>query len=287
MSILANLPWCLILAALPACGGAPPPSAPTELVARACVALPSTPSDPAWNEAPTFDAPLLLQDMVEPRELQLGVERVRARALCDGARVAFRLEWDDSTRDDELRPGGFSDACAVQLPAQRSVDVPAPQMGEGGKPVEITFWRASWQATVDGRSDALQELYPGAAIDHYPFEAAPLEASADRQREMVALYSPARALGNSMTGPRSTPVQELAASGPGTLAESAPQRADGRGERTASGWAVVIARDLPGGFAPGGASQVAFAVWDGARQEVGARKMRSAWIPFVLEGAQP
>jgi DMSO reductase family type II enzyme heme b subunit len=278
----------LILAALAsACSRAPQASAPTEVVAQICSALPAAPSDPTWQSAPAFEAALLLQDMVEPRELEVAVERVRVRALCDGARIAFLLEWDDATRDDELRPGRFSDACAVQLPSQLAVDLPAPQMGEGGKPVEITFWRASWQAVVDGRPDDLQSLYPGAAIDHYPFEAAPLEASADRQRAMVALYAPARALGNSMAGERSTPVQELVASGPGTLAEGPPHRADGRGERTATGWAVVIARDLPSGFAPGASSQVAFAIWEGSRQEVGARKMRSAWIPLTLEGAQP
>jgi len=275
----------LSAALLSACREQPQASAPTEVVVHPRAALPADPADPAWQGAPAFEAPLLLQDMVEPRQLEASTSSLRVLALSDGSRIAFRLEWDDATRDDELRPGGFSDACAVQLPAQVAVDVPAPQMGEGGKPVEITFWRASWQATVDGRSDALQELYPGAAIDHYPFEAAPLEASADRQREMVALYAPARALGNSMAGARENAVQELVATGPGTLSEGASRRADGRGVRTSSGWAVVISRELPPGLTPGAAAQVAFAVWEGSHQEVGARKMRTAWVPLSLEVA--
>ena len=45
----------------------------------------------------------------------------------------------------------FPDACAVQLPAKLEPTVPAPQMGEAGKTVEITYWRAAWQAVVDGR----------------------------------------------------------------------------------------------------------------------------------------
>jgi hypothetical protein len=277
---------CLLCVALAAaCREQPRASAPSEVVAHARVALPAGPTDPAWLDAPVLKAPLLLQDMVEPRQLAVSTESVRVRALSDGSRLAFLLEWDDATRDDELRPGGFSDACAVQLPAAVAVDVPAPQMGESGKPVEITFWRASWQATVDGRPDELQQLYPGAAIDHYPFEAAPLAASADRQREMVALYAPPRALGNTMAGPRERPVQELVATGPGTLAEGGARRADGRGERTARGWAVVISRELPPGLAPGATTQVAFAVWEGTSQEAGARKMRTAWIPLVLEVA--
>jgi len=45
---------------------------------------------------------------------------------------------------------------AVQLPAATTPDVPAPQMGEEGKPVEITYWSAIFQATVNGRKDDIQ-----------------------------------------------------------------------------------------------------------------------------------
>jgi DMSO reductase family type II enzyme heme b subunit len=58
----------------------------------------------------------------------------------------------------------------------------------------------------------------------------------------------------------------------------------GNGKKTDKGWAVVLARPLPAGLRPGARSQVAFAVWEGGHQEVGAKKMRSVWIPIALEG---
>jgi hypothetical protein len=41
---------------------------------------------------------------------------------------------------------------------------------------------------------------------------------------------------------------------------------------------VVISRQLPRGITADVVPQIAFAVWDGAKGEVGAKKMRTAWI---------
>jgi ethylbenzene dehydrogenase len=245
--------------------------------------LPSDPNDAAWNDVPVHAEPLIPQDMVEPRLLKPSTAEVRVRAITDGTRVALRLEWTDTTKDDLQAPARFSDACAVQFPAKASADVPAPQMGEKGKPVEITFWRAAWQAAVDGRGDTIKDIYPGASVDHYPFQAPSLEKGSQVQREMEARYSPARALGNRMAGPRERPVEDLIAEGPGTLTTTQPAGSEGRGRRTDKGWSVLISRRLPEGLASGKRSQVAFAVWEGAQQEGGSRKMRTGWIPLVVE----
>ena len=272
----------LVVLVLGACGQkAPAPTA--EVVAVARPALPSDPEDAAWRDVPVHAAPLILQDMVEPRLLKASTAEVRVRAITDGTRIAFRLEWTDATKDDLPGAARFSDACAVQLRAKATADVPAPQMGEKDRPVEITFWRAAWQAVVDGRGDSIQDLYPGATVDHYPFEAASLEKGSPAQREMAARYAPARALGNRMAGPREKPVEDLIAEGPGTLTPAPAAGSDGRGRRIADGWSVLIARRLPDGLAPGKRSQVAFAVWEGAQQEAGSRKMRTGWIPIVVE----
>jgi hypothetical protein len=53
-----------------------------------------------------------------------------------------------------------------------------------------------------------------------------------------------------------------------------------RGE---NGWSVVLSRPLPTGLDPGRRTQVAFAVWQGAHQEAGARKMRTVWVPLAIE----
>lgn len=93
----------------------------------------------------------------------------------------------------------------------------------------------------------------------------------------------ARALDNRMGGPRDRPVEDLIAEGPGTLTSAPSAGSNGRGRRTADGWSVVISRRLPEGLGPGGRSQVAFAVWEGSRQEAGSRKMRTGWIPLAVE----
>jgi hypothetical protein len=273
-----------ILAALvvAACQKAPPTST-AEVVVVNRASLPSGPTDAAWNDLPVHVSPLILQDMVEPRLLKPSTTEVRVRAVTDGTRLAIRLDWLDPAKADLPGPALFSDACAVQFPARVTPDMPAPQMGEKGKPVEITFWRASWQATVDGRGDTIKDIYPNATVDAYPFQAASLEKGSPTQREMEARYAPARALGNRMSGPRERPVENLIAEGPGTLTPAPLGESNGRGSRTNDGWSVVFSRILPDGLAPGKRTQVAFAVWQGAQQEAGSRKMRTGWVPIVVE----
>jgi len=283
--ILTSLPLlllALLAGAFAGCGPTAPPAA-TEVVAVPVAQLPADPADPAWAGAPVYPAALILQDMVEPRLLAPSTSSLEVQAVSDGERIAFRLRWPDPQRDDLPGTARFSDACAVQLPVAPAANVPAPQMGEVGGPVEITYWRAAWQAVVDGRGDSIQDLYPGATVDHYPFEAADLEPGSPEQQAMADRYAPARALGNGMAGPRERPVEDLLAEGPGTLTPGAATGSDGKGGWGQGGWAVVLSRRLPRGLAPGGRSQVAFAVWQGANDEVGARKMRTGWVPLALE----
>ncbi len=269
-----------VLAVGPAWGAAP---STAEVVAARSAKLPTTPDDPEWAAAPVYAAQLLLQDMVEPRLIEASTPKVDVRALTDGSRIAFRLDWADDTANDLPGIARYADACAVQLPASTGPDVPAPQMGEPGRPVEITYWRASWQAAAEGRPDTIKALYPGATVDHYPFEAASLPPGSEAQREMTQRYAPARALGNDMAGPKGRAVQDLVAEGPGTIRPAPEARSEGRGVRTGAGWAVVLARPLPQGVRAGQRTQVAVAVWQGTQQEAGARKMRSAWVPLLIE----
>jgi Ethylbenzene dehydrogenase len=272
-----------------ACQGGPERAvSPGEVRAVKVAALPAAPDDPAWSSAPVHPAPLLPQDVVEPRLLAPTTAAVEVQAMTDGTRVAFRLAWAVPAASDRTGPSVFSDACAVQLPARAGKDVPNPNpmMGEAAQPVEITYWRASWQAMVDGRPDTLATLYPNAKVDHYPFESASLAPGSPEQLAMARRYAPARAVGNPMAGPRTSPVQDLVASGPGTLRAAERSVSAGAGKATAAGWSVVIVRPLPNGVAPGGRSQVAFAVWQGGKGEVGARKMRTGWIPLAVEGGR-
>lgn len=273
----------LSLAAAASCGRGPKLS-PAEVVAVRVARVPSDPADAAWKDAPIHTAMLLLQDLVEPRLSVPSTPKMRVQAATDGSTIAFRLSWDDGSPDDVVAPARFADACAVQLPTTLGRDLPAPQMGEPGRPVEITYWRASWEAWKGGRPDDIHALYPNTATPHYPQDAASLAPGSPDQVAMANRYNPARAVGNPMEGPRDRTVQDLVAEGPGTLRPAPAQISTGSGKRSATGWEIVLVRPLPKGLQGGGRSQVAVAVWQGAGKEVGSRKMRSAWIPLAVGG---
>jgi hypothetical protein len=253
-----------------------------EVVALRTASVPENPDDPVWQSAPEHVAALLLQDLVEPRLMKVSTPEVRVRALTNGSQIAFRLEWADAEVNDLPGAGRFADGCAVQLPQAADTTAPDPQMGQLGRGVQIAFWRADWQAVVDGRGDTLRDLYPHASIDHYPFNAPSLEAGSDAQAQMARRYAPADAVGNRRAGPRASPVEDLIAEGPGTITPAPATTSRGRGVRTPTGWAVVITRAVPAGLSPTSRTQIAFAVWQGAAKETGARKMRSGWVGLAM-----
>jgi len=259
--------------------------APEKVTALLVSRLPSAPGDPLWSRAPVYAAELLLQDLVEPRRLERTTERLSVRALTDGRLVAFRLNWDDPTEDSRAAgPSQFADACAVQFPARIETTVPAPQMGEAGKPVVIAYWNAAWQRSAEKKTETLRDYYPNAAVDHYPFEAPSLREGSPERKAMAKRYSPARAVENPVSGRPARCVQDLLAEGPGTLTIRSEQVSTGSGVRSDGGWSVVIVTPLPERVHSSAPLQVAFAVWDGGRGERGSRKMRTAWIPLALGG---
>ena len=271
------------IGAVAACQRAPAPA--PEVIAMKLATLTDDPNADAWGAVPEHVAALLLQDLVEPRLMKPSTADVRVRAITDGSRIAFRIEWVDAEANDVPGAGRFVDGCAVQTPQKADVAPPDPQMGQVGRGVHITFWRADWQAAVNGRPDSIGALYPNASIDHYPFDAPSLEKGSDAQAQMARRYAPADAVGNRRAGPRAAPVEDLVAEGPGTIAPASSPTSRGRGVRTPTGWAVVIVRAMPDGLSATSRTQVAFAVWEGSAQEAGARKMRSAWVGLAMRDA--
>ncbi|MDX1982260.1 MAG: ethylbenzene dehydrogenase-related protein [Bryobacteraceae bacterium] len=258
------------------------PVSQTEVASVAVSKLSLDPANSVWNDAPEHTAKLLLQDLVEPRLMKASTQDVRVRAVHSGPEIAFRLSWTDATLNDEPGPGRFLDGCGIQIPRKIEPNPPEPQMGQAGRAVEITFWRADWQASVNGRKDTIQALFPNATVDHYPFEAKSLEPGSAAQKEMATRFAPAAAVGNRRVGPREFPVEDMVAEGPGTLSPVKDGASRGKGVRTKDGWAVVMSRKLPEGLAAGTRTQIAFAVWEGSAQEAGSRKMRTGWIPLAL-----
>ena len=241
------------------------------------------PNAAVWNDVSLHVSKMIPQDLVDPRLMEPSTAEVQVKAITDGSQIAFRMEWLDATQNDVPGPKHFIDGCAVQLPAKADPNVPAPQMGETGKTVEISFWRADWQAIVEGRADAITSIYPNALIDHYPSEAKSLQGNPQALAEAASRYAPAAALGNRRTGPRDQPVEDLISEGPSTLSPAPAAISKGKGVKTKDGWAVVISRPLPNGLSAATPSQVAFAVWEASHTEVGARKMRTGWVPLIMK----
>ncbi len=283
MKNVTILIWLMIFSFLlfASCRKAIVPTADVQVVSAQNMTLDV--NDSVWTNAPTHVSKLILQDLVEPRQMEVSTQEVKVQAITNGTEIAFRIEWLDETQNDMAKPHNFIDGCAVQVPLKTEPSVPAPQMGETGKTVQISYWRADWQAIVDGRADEITSIYPNANPDHYPFNAKSLENNQDAQKAAGLRYSPARSLGNNRQGPRQQPVEDLIAEGPGTLSPGPQTFSKGKGIRTDKGWAVVIARPLPEGLSKEQPSQIAFAIWEGSRGETGARKMRTGWVTLTIK----
>lgn len=236
------------------------------------------PGSSAWDDATEYEASLVPQNVTAPMLQRPGVSRVKVRALHDGEWVAFRLEWSDTSRGDVQGPSRFSDAAAVQLPRDAGAQ-PSPMMGHPSAPVRILYWKAAWQT-----EDMLQALHPNRPPTLYPFEVAPPEV----REEMARSYAPAVAAHNpNHHEPGDPPVFVGEAEMFGTLTAVANARADGRGVFKDNTWRVALSMPLAmlnDGIHAGRESTVAFAVWEGAGQNAGARKMRSEqWVKLVME----
>ena len=281
------LPVAVIAQLAAACGSGPTLNTAEVRAVRAAGELPVLdPQSAKWESVPQHPARLMVQDVTEPRLTVPGVDLVNVRAMHDGTNVVFRLEWADATSDLIPDVGRGSDAAAIQLPLQPGADVPDAAMGEKGKGVQIAYWRSVWQdddARVSSGKDRIAALHPNATTDHYP-----PQAGGAAKEEMERRYAPARAAGTPMMTMRNGAVQEIIAEGFGSATPVPAQNARGRGVWADGRWLTTIARPLNEGtgaanLQPGQRTYVAFAVWDGAQRHTGARKMRSGWIPLVLE----
>ncbi len=263
--------------------GPPAPKA-TEVVAKFVPEVPRLePNDERWSSAPELLTKLLLQDQAPPKLDRPGVETVRVRALRDDQWLSFRLEWSDPSVDELVAAARFGDMAAVQLPFMAGADVPDGAMGQVGRPVRISLWRASHDHDHRTGKDQVSALYPNAVVDHFPPDAAGAQKEA-----MALLYAPARANRNPVASRRpDSSTEDLVAEGFGSLSPAAEQVSMGQGAHADSAWRVVISRPLDAkegeALRPGGRTYVAFAIWQGADGNVGSRKMRSAWVPLTIE----
>lgn len=198
---------------------------------------------------------------------------VTARALHYRDVLYLLLEWEDGSENaSAYRPEEFADAAAVQFPAQAATSVPSFCMGQPGAGVNIWHWRADSQQPIPDPATK----YPNTHVDTYP--------------STEDLFFAARAVGNpyAVAG---GPVQNLVAQAFGTLTPAADQTVAGHGVYEDGKWRVVVARPFATAdpeqatFARGIRTDVAFAVWDGAKGERDGMKSVSQFITLSIAGA--
>ncbi len=247
------------------------------------------PANTAWAQAPITTVALQAQNQAVPMADKVSVSQVRVQGLTNGRQIAWRVAWQDAVANRLVDAARFSDAVAVQLPLKSNA---AYTMGAAGFPVQILHWKALWQQDLDVHFQDVEDLYPNYWTDLYWFAKGPFpyrvpEAfSRPESRDWFIAYK----AGNPMADiERSVSAEELTAEGFGSLTHQADSVTVARGTWQSGEWSVVFLRPMETvdpddfQFSPGTRDTVGFAVWDGAADNVGARKQHSQWVVFEVQ----
>lgn len=232
-----------------------------------------------WDGVPGREVPLSAQNMAPP----FGggtVKALTARALHDGERLYFLLEWADGEPQDTVNSvTAFADAGAVQFPGMPGT-LPPFTMGAPGAPVNIWQWKALWQADMARGFSGMQERYPNTYVD--------LDQAGDDP-----LFKAALAAGNPLSQrEHPSPVENLLAESFGTLTHAEVQDVGGAGVWREGKWRVLFVRALQpaaegmASFAVGEKTNVAFAVWDGGAGDRNGQKSIAPFIGLSLSDEQ-
>ncbi|MFQ5737723.1 MAG: ethylbenzene dehydrogenase-related protein [Acidobacteriota bacterium] len=252
-----------------------------EIVAARVEVLPTDPEDATWQTVPEVRVALM------PLWWHEGyIDAVRVKAVHDGQRLAFRLEWDDTTRDAEgIRQQKFPDGAAVQLTP--SASPPLFAMGAAGEVVNIWHWKALWSEDQKQFRD-VGTAFPGMVVDSY-FGSAQGWHSGPRDDTR---FLPAAELGNLVASPqRTSAIEDANAAGLGTISSqpSGKQNVQGDSGWRDGIWRLQLGRDMTASdegdvpLSPGERISVAFAIWNGSAGDRNGQKSVSIWNTLVLE----
>jgi len=233
---------------------------------------PMGPGAAVWRDVPVVELPLTAQQVTVP----MGggsIAMLQVKALHADGRIYLHVAWTDATQDERTDAvETFADAVAVQLPAVAGASVPAICMGQIDQGVNIWQWRADSQR---GLPDAPADGY----VDGYP--------------ENGDLDYPARVAGNPFADPAGGSVQNLVATGFGTLEPAPGAPVEAVAQYRSGGWTAVFDRALaaPGPnqpeFGPRTTTDVVFAVWNGSEGDRDGQKSVSAFATLRLTADAP
>lgn len=201
---------------------------------------------------------------------------VRAGLLSDAARTAGELPLDPADAAWERAP-----KIVLALTPQRSV---TPGL-EAAAPIPLEV-----RALVGGNRLAVRLGWTDASEDRYR----PGQTTRFADAAAVQFAAPGAGLPYIGMGEAARPVgvwfwraghgsERLAARGFGTLERDPGPAPRAVVRRTASGWALVLAGELPATANP---LPVAFAIWDGVNAERDGRKRLTRWHLLALPGVK-
>ncbi len=237
------------------------------------------PRDGAWAAAAPVAVAVQPQQIAPPFLREGFLEEILVRALHNGKELGFLVEWDDPALDELSGINIYNDAIAIQLPARAGRTPPSVTMGGPGEPVHILQWRATWQRDLDRGRTGPQTLHPRIIRDLTPED---LLGPEGKQ------YDVGYTVGNPMSTPERSRVEEVVAEGFGTVTHLSRQRARGGGAHASGRWTVAVAVPMERAGAgdpirPGSSWPVAFAVWLGSRRNRGSRKHWANWVRIDLD----
>ncbi len=221
--------------------------------------LPTAADDVAWKKVSPITIPLSGQVITRPVWPEPTVRALTVRSLHNGTEIAFLLEWQDNTKNDQLTPGTFRDGVAIGLPLG---DAPAFFcMGQLDHYINIWHWKADWQSDIDRRAARASEKKEGGVRT---FEVIPRRVSS---------------------------VEDLIGGGFSTLTTKEKQgRVQGQAVWRDGVWHVVMRRPLvseehenEATLVPGRVQTVSFAVWNGENKERNGQKAVAPWFQLSID----
>lgn len=250
------------------------------------------PDSDAWGRTPPKTVELASQQIALPHKSRPSVESIEVRAIHDGERIGFRIDWHDpDVHDLTVRVNDFRDACAVLL-APGPGDEAVRTMGTATAAATLLHWKADWQRDLDVGRSGLDAVYPNRSVDVYPpliDKAASEVTIADYEEADATEWLPGAHVDNPISAPtRTTAVEKIIANGFSTSTSTRTQNASGRGVRRGDGWRVTITKPLGAtddgetAVTPGSIATCAFAIWSGADGDAGGRKSPSATVYQLL-----
>jgi DMSO reductase family type II enzyme heme b subunit len=245
--------------------------------------------DDVWQTIKPYRQPLQRQFLVVPKPAEIGVKEVFVQSINDGKFISFRLYWNDDTKNETPKITGFSDGAAIQFPVSKD-DFPEYFMGEEKHPVHILYWKAWRSKDQKSGFQTTKTAYPNMTTDIYTFDYPVKGKGTEKTQAEKDIFIPGRAAGNPMSFPSKEVMTELSSTGPGTITFKKVANTTGDAEWKDGQWTVIFRRPLTvedtGSvrFATGERMPVAFAVWEGSRNEAGGRKAVSpAWAEVEVE----